>query len=243
MKGAPYEEKERLLCRAAAGDEAAQEKLYEMNRGLIYKMAQRFAAAGYDYEELFQVGSIGLLHSIRNFDPSYGVQFSTYAVPLILGEMRRFIRENHTVRVQRSVKETYTAIRRTEEALYRRMGKIPTVEEISREMGLEREAIVEALEAFQPPRSMDEALEAERDGSSYTLLERMESRENGEEMLEKLSLQDALRRLPDRERMILQRRFFAEETQAAIAGRLGISQVQVSRLEKRALKHLRQNFS
>ena len=238
----PYKENERLLRFVRAGDQKAQETLYEMNRGLVHMVAEKFRTSGYDYEELFQIGSIGLIRAIRNFDPGYQVKFSTYAVPMILGEIRRFMRDDGMIHVQRSVKEKNLLIRRTQENLRRELGQDPTVEQIAQALQMEREEIVSVLEACQPPRYMEDLFSNHENNREGTLLDHLAAKENSETLLEKLSLQEALEHLPERERFVLTQRFFKEETQIDIRIELGISQVQVSRIEKNALKRLRQEF-
>ena len=239
----PYEENERLLQLVREGNQEAQETLYEMNRGLVHMAAERFrSSAAYDYEELFQIGSIGLLRAIRRFNPDYQVKFSTYAVPMILGEIRRFLRDDGLIRVQRSIKEKHALIRRTEEELKRELQREPTVEQIAQASGLAGEDVVEVLEACQRPQSVEERIKywdgAEGKRDNIGIMD-WKQRENDRLFIEKLSLEEAMEHLPDRERLVLVHRFFKEETQSVIADKLGISQVQVSRIEKNALKHLK----
>ncbi len=234
MKG---EESVRLPLRKNSSGTPEDKKLarlYEMNRGLVYRAAEKFRASGYDFEELFQAGSIGLLQAIRRYDCRFQVQFSTYAVPLIFGEIRRFLRESNPLKVQRSVTAQYRRLRRTEETLQKRLGRAPSVGELAEESGIPREEIGFILQAWERPRSLEEPV-----AEGESLLDRLTEGGAGERVMEYFSLREAIGRLPEREQFVLGRRYFREETQQTIAKRLGLSQVQVSRIERTALRRLR----
>ena len=234
------EEMRELLRRAQAGDKAAREKLVNCNLKLVFNLVRRFQNRGYELEDLFQIGCIGLMKAIDKFDLSYDVKFSTYAVPMIVGEIRRFLRDDNPVKVSRSVKEAAYRIHPARQQLAARLGREPTVGEVALEVGLSREEVVTALEAAQAPTSIYETLHQD-EGDPIYLLDQLQSDEKGDlPWLDHIAVQEMLRGLPERERKIITWRFFEDQTQAEIARRLGLSQVQVSRLERQALKRLRE---
>ncbi len=237
------EETERLIKAAQAGDREAEEAVFKGNLGLVYMALERFRNSPYEFEDLFQIGAIGLLKAIAKFDFGYGVKFSTYAVPMIIGELKRYLRDDGILKVQRSTKETYYHIKSAEDQLRRELAREPTVGEIAQRLGLEINEVVMALEACQPPAYIHSLLPGNEKDQSVSLMSRVADREGAEDYLEKMALKEAVMRLDPREKEVIIRRFFRDETQAAIAEDLGISQVQVSRIEKRALKRLRDLLS
>lgn len=233
-----YQENERLILLAQQGDEEAKDKVYESNLGLIYMVLERFKNSSYEYEDLFQIGSIGLLKSIKRFDASYNVRFSTYAVPMIIGEIKKFMRDDGMVKVQRGLKENYVRIRWAQDKLRSELGKEPGINEIAELIQMDKEEIVMAMEACQAPAYMHDVLPGD-EKETFTLLDRLSNDEENVNMLEKMALREALGKLDDREREIIIRRYFNDETQTAIADDMGVSQVQVSRIEKNAINKLK----
>ncbi len=233
-----HEETLRLIKAAQAGDQEAKEKLYQANVGLIYLVMERFKGTKNEYEDLFQVGSIGLIKAIERFDPNYEVKFSTYAVPMIIGEIRRFLRDDGILKVQRGLKEIYYRVKWAVEKISAETGREPTIGEISEILGIDKEEIVLAMEACQSPTSIYDLL-SNQDRDKLKLIDTIGGDFEKEDFLEQVALRDALEKLDYREREVILRRFFKDETQVAIANDLGISQVQVSRIERAALKRLR----
>ncbi len=229
-----------LIRRSHDGDKEARDQLVEENIGLIWCIVRRFAGRGYDMEDLFQIGSIGLIKAIDKFDLSYDVKFSTYAVPMISGEIKRFLRDDGMIKVSRTLKETAYKAHMTREKLGSRMGREPTLEEVAREIGASQEEIVMAMESNIEPDSLYKTI-YQNDGNDIFLIDKLEEeRDQEEETLNQMVLDDLLDSLEPQEREIIQMRYFQNRTQTEIARHLGISQVQVSRLEKRILKRLRE---
>ncbi|MCF8009698.1 MAG: RNA polymerase sporulation sigma factor SigF [Clostridiales bacterium] len=229
-----------LLARAKDGDEQAREKLINCNLKLVFNLVKRFQNRGYDLEDLFQIGCIGLMKAIDKFDLSYNVKFSTYAVPMIVGEIRRFLRDDNPVKVSRSVKEFAYKVQKSRESLSGKLGREPTVQEIADDLGISKEEVVNVMEASQIPTSIYETLHQD-DGDPIYLLDQLQDGEEGDTpWLDKISVKQLLGSLPIRDRKILLWRFFEDKTQGDIAERLGLSQVQVSRLERQALKKLKE---
>ena len=232
-------EKEELWDKIEKGDREAREKFIQGNLRLVLSITKRFAGNNENIDDLFQIGCIGLIKAIDNFDRSVGVRFSTYAVPMIMGEIRRFLRDNNSIRVSRSLKDiAYKAIY-AKEMLIKSGCKEPTVADIAKEIGVEKEEIVYALDAIQSPVSLYEPVYSEG-GDTLYVMDQISDKTNKEDTwVEKLVLSDALRRLNERERNIIEMRFFKGSTQMEVANEIGISQAQVSRLEKNALKSMR----
>ena len=228
-----------LYLRIREGDTAARETYIEGNLRLVLSVIKRFSSSAENVDDLFQIGCIGLIKAIDNFDATLGVKFSTYAVPMIIGEIRRFLRDNNSIRVSRSLKDTaYKAIY-ARDTLTRKNLKEPTVEEIAAEVGISKEDIVYALDAMQNPMSLYEPVYTDG-GDTLYVMDQISDKKNKEEMwVEHLSLSEAMKRLNDRERHIISLRFFEGKTQTEVADMIGISQAQVSRLEKNALKAMR----
>lgn len=226
-----------LLQDAHEGDKAAREQLVRENMGLVYAAVQRFAGRrSCEKEDLIQIGSIGLMKAIDRFDLTYEVCFSTYAVPMIVGEIRRFLRDDGAVKVSRSVKERAQAIRTARTRLEQTLGREPTLSELSADTGLEPEEIAAAETATGPT----ESLQKENGETGFTLEHTLGDYDQEERMVEYAALREALRQLPERERQVIALRFYHGLTQQRAAGILHISQVQVSRLERRAVERLRE---
>lgn len=232
-------EKEELWDRIDKGDQEAREKFIQGNLRLVLSITKRFAGNNENVDDLFQIGCIGLIKAIDNFDRSVGVKFSTYAVPMIMGEIRRFLRDNNSIRVSRSLRDiAYKAIY-AKEILMKKSQKEPTVADIANEIGLTKEEVVYALDAIQSPVSLYEPVYSEGGDTLYVMDQISDKNNREENWVEKLALKDALKRLTDRERNIIEMRFFRGSTQMEVASEIGISQAQVSRLEKNALKSMR----
>ena len=234
------EEKEALFARIKEGDQAAREAYIEGNLRLVLSVIKRFSSSNENVDDLFQIGCVGLIKAIDNFDQSLNVKFSTYAVPMIIGEIRRFLRDNiSSIRVSRSLKDTaYKAIY-ARENLTRKNLKEPTIEEISQEIGIAKEDIAYAMDAIQNPMSLYEPVFTDGGDTLYVMDQISDKKNKEETWVEHLSLSDAMKKLTDREREIITLRFFEGKTQMEVAGMIGISQAQVSRLEKNALSTMR----
>ena len=226
-----------LILRSQQGDQAARDLIVQKNMRLVWSVVQRFLNRGYEPDDLFQIGSIGLLKSVDKFDLSYDVKFSTYAVPMIIGEIQRFIRDDGTVKVSRSLKETGNKIRKAKDELSKTLGRVPTVNEIAEFLELSPEDVVMAQEASRSPASIHETV-YENDGDPITLLDQIDNGEEGR-WFDKIALKEAINELDERERLIVYLRYYKDQTQSEVAVRLGISQVQVSRLEKKILQQMK----
>ena len=233
------DETRELLKLTKEGDQDAREKIVLDNMGLIWSVVKRFTGRGHEPEDLFQIGSIGLLKAVDKFDLSYDVKFSTYAVPMIIGEIRRYLRDNNSIRVSRSLRDTaYKAIYAKENYVKRNL-KEPTINEIAEEIGIEKEDIVYALDAIQSPVSLYEPVYTEGGDTLYVMDQISDKKNREENWIEDLSLKEAMKRLDDREKHIIEMRFYEGKTQMEVAQEIGISQAQVSRLEKHALKNMK----
>lgn len=233
------EEKEALFTRIKKGDMDARETYIKGNLRLVLSVIKRFAGNHENVDDLFQIGCIGLIKSIDNFDPTMGVKFSTYAVPMIIGEIRRYLRDNNTIRVSRSLRDTaYKAIH-TKEILSKTTFKEPTLQEIAEASGLTKEEIVFALDAIQSPLSLYDPVYTDGGDTLYVMDQISDKKNKEENWIEQLSLSDAMERLGERENYILKLRFYEGKTQMEVAEEIHISQAQVSRLEKSALKSIR----
>lgn len=233
------EEMMHLLHLAKEGDAEAREKLINCNLKLIFNLVQRFTHRGYELEDLFQIGTIGLIKAIDKFDFSYGVKFSTYAVPMIIGEIRRFLRDDHPIKVPRSYKELVYKVNRSRESLSATFGREPTIGEIAENVGVDREEIVSALEAVQSPTSIHDTLYQDDSDPIYVLDQLPLEKELEPGWFEKIALKEVLDKLPEREKRVLLLRFFEDKTQSEIASQLNLSQVQISRIERAALHRIR----
>ena len=232
-----------LIRKSHDGDKEAREQLVEENVGLVWCVVKRFCGRGTEAEDLCQIGSIGLLKAIDKFDLSYDVKFSTYAVPMISGEIKRFLRDDGMIKVSRSLKElSYRSIR-AREKLTDRLGREPTLEEMSAELGVDKEEIVQAMEAGGEVESLYRPIH-QKEGSEIRLLDRLEEKDQREEkILDRMVLRQMLETLDSKERQLIYLRYFADKTQADVGKIMGISQVQVSRMEKRIIENLRKTGS
>ncbi|CAM3238916.1 MULTISPECIES: RNA polymerase sporulation sigma factor SigF [Brevibacillus] len=226
-----------LIAKSQAGDSDARELLVNSNIRLVWSVVQRFINRGYEADDLFQIGCIGLLKAVDKFDLTYDVRFSTYAVPMIIGEIQRFLRDDGTVKVSRSLKETANKVRRVKDELYKQFGRAPTIAEVADAVGITPEEVVFAQEASRSPSSIHETV-FENDGDPITLIDQIAD-EGVNKWFEKIALKDAISRLSEREQLIVYLRYYKDQTQSEVAERLGISQVQVSRLEKRILQTIK----
>ena len=227
---------EELILSAQAGDREASERLVTENAGLIWSIARRFTGRGTDLEDLYQLGCLGFLKAVEGFDPAFGTQFSTYAVPKISGEIRRFLRDDGAVKVSRGIKEQAAAIRVARNHLTAALGREPTVQEISRQTGISPEDIALAENAT----AATESIQRESGEEGFSLEHILTDTESEERMVERIALLQALDRLMEREAMVIRLRYFHGLTQQRIAKVLDVSQVQVSRIEKKALAHLKE---
>lgn len=233
------EEKEELFKRIKAGDEEARELYIKGNLRLVLSVIRRFQNSSENPDDLFQIGCIGLIKAIDNFDTTLQVKFSTYAVPMIIGEIRRYLRDNNSIRVSRSLRDiAYKAIY-TRETYMKQYLKEPTVTEIAQEIGIEKEMIVYALDAIQNPVSLFEPVYTEGGDTLYVMDQISDTKNKEDRWIEDLSLREAMKRLSKREKHIIELRFYEGKTQMEVAQEIGISQAQVSRLEKNALKSMR----
>ena len=236
------DEKEELFRRIQKGDEKAREEYIKGNLRLVLSVIKRFDSSSESADDLFQIGCVGLMKAVDNFDPERLVRFSTYAVPMIVGEIRRYLRDNSSIRVSRSLRDTaYKAIY-AKEGYVRRYMKEPTVQEIADEIGIAKEDVVFALDAVQTPMSLHEPVYNDGGDALYVMDQVSDKKNREENWVEELSLEAAMERLNERERYIISLRFFEGKTQTEVAGQIGISQAQVSRLEKNALKTMRQDL-
>lgn len=236
------EKKKELLIRISNGDKAARQEFINGNLRLVLSVIQRFTNRGENIDDLFQIGCIGLIKAIDNFDLKHEVTFSTYAVPMIIGEIRRYLRDNNSIRVSRSLRDTaYKALQAKERLLFKN-NKEPTIMEIAKELGINKEEIVFALDAIQDPISLFEPVYHD-DGDALFIMDQVGDNKNTDEKwISDLAIKEAMTKLNDREKMILKKRFFDGRTQIEVAEEIGISQAQVSRLEKSALLHMRRHI-
>ena len=233
------EEKELLFERIKQGDQEARELYIKGNLRLVLSVIRRFGSSNENADDLFQIGCVGLIKAIDNFDTTLNVKFSTYAVPMIIGEIRRYLRDNNAIRVSRSLRDiAYKAIYAKENYMRQNLRE-PTIMEIASEIGIDKEEIVYALDAIQSPVSLYEPVYTEGGDTLYVMDQVSDKKNKEENWVENLALRDAIHRLNDRERQIIHLRFFEGKTQMEVANEIGISQAQVSRLEKNALKSMR----
>lgn len=229
---------EELIAKAQAGDRDASEILVTENSGLIWAVVKRFVGRGTDSDDLYQLGCLGFLKAIEGFDLSYGTQFSTYAVPKIAGEIRRFLRDDGTIKVSRGLKEQAAAIKTVRSQLSQALGREPTIQEIARQTGFSPEEIAMAETAT----AATESIQRETGEEGFTLENVLTDTQSEEQMVEKLALQQAIETLPEREQMVIKLRYFHSLTQQRVAKVLNVSQVQVSRIEKKAIEMLRKQM-
>ena len=235
-------ETDALLARAKDGDSLAREKLVEGNLRLVLSVIQRFSGRGENADDLFQVGCVGLLKAIDNFDTSQNVRFSTYGVPMIIGEIRRYLRDNSSIRVSRSMRDTAYRVLQAREKLQREQQREPTVEQIARELGIRREEVVFAMDAVCDPVSLFEPIYSDGGDAVCVIDQVRDTKNTDEDWLEQIALKEAMARLSERERQILALRYSDGKTQMEVSSEIGISQAQVSRLEKNAIKSIKKNM-
>jgi RNA polymerase sporulation-specific sigma factor len=236
-------DKEELFRKILQGDKEARQKYIFCNLRLVLNITKTFANRKESVDDIFQVGCVGLIKAIDNFDITKGVQFSTYAVPTIAGEIKRYLRDNNSVRVSRTLREVAYKSMQTKESLTNQKCKEPTLEEISKESLLSKEDILKALEAIQHPLSLFDTVR-NRNGDSVSIIDQIEDHQiNASNWLDNLSLSESICKLNDREKLIIYLRFFLDKTQMEIADEIGISQAQISRLERNAIKSMKQNIN
>ncbi len=238
LKTIPEKEKTILLEKAQNGDKIAREKLVMGNLRLVLSVIQRFANRGENLDDLFQIGCIGLMKAIDNFDTSHEVKFSTYAVPMIIGEVRRHLRDNNPVRVSRSMRDTAYHAMQAREKLSNEMNREPTIEEIAKELGKDKSEVVVALESIVEPVSFYEPVFS-NGGDTIYLMDQLGADESDGDWIDEISMKEAIKNLPPREKRILSMRFMKGMTQTEVANEIGISQAQVSRLEKSAINTIK----
>ena len=234
--------KEELLKEIKAGNRFAREEFVEGNLRLVLSVIQRFANRGENPDDLFQIGCIGLIKAIDNFDLNQNVQFSTYAVPMIIGEIRRYLRDNSSIRVSRSLRDTAYKALKVKEELTIKNGKEPTISEIAKVLNMSKEDVVLATTSIQDPVSLYEPIYSDGADAIFVMDQLGDTKNTDENWLEEIALKEALKKLCAREKRILDLRFFKGRTQMEVASELGISQAQVSRLEKSALSHMKKHI-
>lgn len=229
---------EALIERVLNGDKQAENMMVEQNMGLVHSIARRFAGRGYESEDLIQIGAIGLIKAVQKFNPEYEVRFSTYAVPMIMGEIKRFLRDDGSVKISRTLKENAMKGRRCEEILRRKLCREPTINEVSAECGITADSLAEAFEATAPPESIYESVYSDG-GREINLIDMLGGDEIEEDVINRVMVSEILDCLTEREREIILLRYFRGKTQSEIAKYIGVSQVQISRIEKKALARIR----
>ena len=237
------DEKKELLLKIKSGDKNARKRFINGNLKLVLSVIKRFKNYDENADDLFQIGCIGLIKAIDNFDVSQNVQFSTYAVPMIIGEMKRYIRDNNPIRVSRSVRELAYKALIAKNNLYKKTQVEPTVEQIAKSIGVSKEEVAASIDAIQDPISLQETVHGSNDSDNLYVMDQVSDKKgNDEHWINSIAISQAVDKLNSREKDILKRRFFDCKTQIEIADEIGISQAQVSRLEKNAIDHLRKNY-
>ncbi len=236
------ERKKELFEKIKQGDSVAREEFIHGNLRLVLSVMKRFSVRGENADDLFQVGCVGLIKAIDNFDTSQNVQFSTYAVPMIIGEIRRYLRDNNPIRVSRSIRDTAYKVLQMKEKLIAETGQEPTLDEIAKKLEISREEVTFALDAIQEPVSLFEPVYHDGGDAVYIMDQVKDNKSTPENWIENVALHNAMDKLSDREKHILNLRFFRGRTQMEVAREIGISQAQVSRLEKSALKNMKKNM-
>ena len=236
------EENKELFEKMKKGDEEAREKLIEGNLRLVLSVVQRFRGKGESADDLFQIGCVGLIKAIDNFDTSLDIQLSTYAVPMILGEIRRYLRDNNSIRVSRSTRDLAYKVIQCKEKLLKETGKEPTIEEVAKELNTTPEEVAFSLDAIQTPISLQEPVYSDGTENIYVMDQIKDEKNSDELWTENLTIIQSMKKLNDKEKEIIVRRFFDGRTQMEVAEEIGISQAQVSRLEKNAINHIRRLY-
>ena len=243
LKVLKEKEKTELLKRVRQGDQQAREELISGNLRLVLSVVQKFANRGENLDDLFQVGCIGLIKAIDHFDPEQGVRFSTYGVPMIVGEIRRYLRDNSAIRVSRSMRDTAYKVMQARERLMAQSQREPTVEQLAAELGIPREDVVFAMDAIMDPVSLYDPVYSDSGGDTLCVMDQVRDTKNTDEnWTDRIALKEAMKRLDDRERRILSLRFYEGKTQMEVSAEVGISQAQVSRLEKGAINTIKKNI-
>ena len=235
-------EKEELFIKIKQGDEEARNEFIKGNLRLVLSVIQRFYGRGENADDLFQIGCVGLIKSIDNFDLSQGVQFSTYAVPMIIGEVRRYLRDNNSIRVSRSVRDLAYKTIQLKDKFNKEKGREPTIEEIAKELKVEKEEIAASLDAIQVPISLQDPIYNDGSEKFFVMDEVKDNKNNDENWAETMTINEGLKKLNEKEKNIIIKRYFDGKTQMEIAEEIGISQAQVSRLEKNALEHMKRYY-
>lgn len=235
-------EKEELFIKIKQGDEEARSRFIKGNLRLVLSVIQRFYGRGENADDLFQIGCIGLIKSIDNFDLSQNVQFSTYAVPMIIGEIRRYLRDNNSIRVSRSIRDLAYKAMQYKERFNKEKGREPTIEEISRELGVTKEEIAFSFDAIQDPVSLQEPVYNDGSESIFIMDQVKDTKNSDENWADNMTIEEALKRLGEKEKKIIMKRYFDGRTQMEVAEEIGISQAQVSRLEKNALDYIKRYY-
>ncbi len=235
-------EKEELMIKIKEGDNNAREKFIQGNLRLVLSIIKRFYSKGENLDDLFQVGCIGLIKSIDNFDINQNVQFSTYAVPMIVGEIRRYLRDNNTIRVSRSMRDLAYKTLGIKERIYKEEQRDATIEEIAKELNATKEDIIMSLDAIQEPISLQEPAYSENTENIY-IIDQVSDKKNTDELwTQNLAIAESMKKLSEKEKMIINKRFFEGRTQMEVADEIGISQAQVSRLERTAINHIKRIY-
>lgn len=238
-----YDDNKELIKRAKDGDNAALDYLTEMNLPLVSSISKKFLNRGYEYDDIFQIGCIGLVKAINNFDENFNVKFSTYAVPMIIGEIKRFLRDDGMIKVSRSIKNTARKLHYDKDTLTKTLGREPTIEELSEYSKVDKEDIITALESASSMQYLYDTIHQD-DGAPVLLIDKLsEDYEEDNEVIDKLALKEALGKLDVKSRQIIVLRYFKDKTQIQVAKMMGISQVQVSRIEKKVLKIMKDRLS
>ena len=237
-----YNQNSKLLSLAKKGDNDAMNKLIELNLPLVASISKKFLNRGYEYEDIFQIGSIGLVKAINNFDLNFNVKFSTYAVPMIIGEIKRFLRDDGMIKVSRNVKSLARKIHFYKEELTSKLKRSPTIDELAEYAGVEKEEIVFAIESSNTLQYLYDTIHQD-DGAPVLLIDKLSEKSSEDtNLIEKIALKDALRSLDEKARQIIMLRYFKDKTQVQVAKMLGISQVQVSRIEKKVLLQMKKKL-
>lgn len=232
----------KLIKKSQQGDKNAQELLVKNNIGLVSTIVKKFLNRGYEYEDIFQIGCIGLIKAIKNFNTDFNVRFSTYAVPMIMGEIKRFLRDDGIIKVSRNLKETAKKVKQVKEKLSKELGRDVTISEIAQEMCVTSEDVLMSLESLHTPEYLYEVIHQD-DGSPVLLIDKIgENKDYGNDVIDKLALKDLINSLEPKSRQVIILRYFKDLTQSQISEILGISQVQVSRIEKKVLEYLRKSM-
>ena len=235
-------EKEELLKKIKQGDANAREQFIKGNLRLVLSIVQRFNQSNENIDDLFQIGCIGMIKAIDNFDTNLNVQFSTYAVPMIVGEIRRYLRDNNSIRVSRSIRDLAYKVLAAKEKLSKQNGKEPTVEEIAKELEVPKEEIIISMDAIQEPISLQEPVYGENMDNIYVMDQISDKKNTDENWTNSITIAEAIKKLNVKEKLIINKRFFEGRTQMEVAEEIGISQAQVSRLEKNAIEHIKRIY-